>query len=268
MTSTLRRITRVALRPESAVGRMSSHLCSLAAPVGQYAHFPSTTVIGERVAAPSVIGVTCFGSPQRYSIIGSLIPGLLPTVLPAWLALRLRRFWRLAGQRTVNERPRPALREITGLHAWRDDFFPALRIGQGVLRLVPTPRKRPIAMSLRGTAGVTACHSCGRLTVSAGQKHHRPSCLVTRPCDRGSVRWALATQIRPIIKRGGMPKKRAAHARVRGGPQLQLRRDCGHGRRWRRQPCELGDAVHRPAADCSLRNGMTTAESAGALPIV
>ena len=29
-------------------------------------------------------------------------PRLLPTVLPAWLALRLRRFWSLAGQRTVN----------------------------------------------------------------------------------------------------------------------------------------------------------------------
>src|SRR5437870_13524591 len=112
---------------------------------------------------------------------------------------------------------RPSLREISGLHAWRDDFLPALRLGHGVLRLVPRARNRPLAISLRATAGVTACHSCGRLTVSAGQKHHRPSCLVTRPADRGAVRWALATQIRPIIKRGGMPTvKRAACPRVRG----------------------------------------------------
>src|SRR2546428_7950866 len=110
--------------------------------------------------------------------------------------------------------------EISGLHAWRDDFLPALRLGHGVLRFVPRARNRPLAISLSGTAGVTACHSCGRLTVSAGQKNHRPSCLVTRPFGRGFERWARATQIRPNIKRGGMSKKTASYAPVKAGPQL------------------------------------------------
>src|SRR2546428_10167142 len=107
MTSRLRRITRVTLRAESAVGRMSSHLCSLAAPIGQYAHFPSTTVTGERgaapsLAAPSLFEATCLGSPHRYSISGSDIPDLLPTILPAWLVHRLRRVCAFLGQGKVN----------------------------------------------------------------------------------------------------------------------------------------------------------------------
>src|SRR2546430_16397857 len=90
-------------------------------------------------------------------------------------------------------------------------------------------RNRPIAISLNGTPGVTTCHSCGRLTVSAGQKHHSPSCLVTRPCDRGSARCALATHTRPIINRGGTTKKRAGQARVRGRSSLPRESRYGRG---------------------------------------
>src|SRR2546428_2660477 len=95
--------------------------------------------------------------------------------------------------------PDQRCREISGLHAWRDDFLPALRLGHGVLRFVPRARNRPLAISLSGTAGVTACHSCGRLTVPPGHKHRMPSGLGTRPCEGAVVRLGVATPVWPLV---------------------------------------------------------------------